>query len=66
MFTPMQIAAILALMYLALGVAFFAYPRGRATPDDFSPLGQIAVFCDTLPLVLTWPIAVWRLVAARR
>jgi hypothetical protein len=66
MFTPMQTAVILALMYLACGVAIFAYPRGRATADDFSPLGQIAVFCDTLPLVLTWPIAVWRLLAARR
>jgi hypothetical protein len=65
MFTPMQTVLILVLMYLALGVAFFAYPRGRATPDDFSPLGQVSVFCDTLPLVLTWPIAVWRLLAAR-
>jgi hypothetical protein len=52
-------------MYLALGVAIFAYPRGRATPEDFSLRGQISIFCDTLPLVLGWPIVVWRLLAAR-
>jgi hypothetical protein len=62
---PMQTALILALMYLALGVAIFAYPRGRATPEDFSLRGQISIFCDTLPLVLGWPIVVWRLLAAR-
>jgi hypothetical protein len=66
MIGAMQTAVILTLMYLALGVAIFAYPRGRATPGDFSPMGQVAVFCDTLPLVLTWPIAVWRLLSAWR
>lgn len=63
--TAMQTAVVVALMYLAVGVALFAYPRGRARPGDFSPQGQAAVFCDTLPLVLTWPIAVWRLLVAR-
>ena len=61
----MQTAVILTLAYLALGAAFFAHPRGRAMPDDFSLRGQASVFCDTLPLVLTWPIVVWRLLAAR-
>jgi hypothetical protein len=61
----MQTAVVVALMYLAVGAALFAYPRGRPMPRDFSPQGQAAVFCDTLPLVLTWPIAVWRLLVAR-
>lgn len=65
MFLPMETVLILALMYLAFGAACFAYPRGKAQPDDFSPVSQIGVFCDTLPLVLTWPIALWRLIAAR-
>jgi hypothetical protein len=62
----MEIAVTLLLMYLAMGVAFFAHPRGRATPDNFTPMGQASIFFDTLPLVLTWPLAVWRLIDARR
>ena len=62
----MEIAVTLLLMYLALGAACFAHPRGKATTQDFSPLGQASVFFDTLPLVLTWPLAVWRLIAAGR
>jgi hypothetical protein len=65
MFLPMETALILALMYLAFGAACFAYPRGRASVRDFSPASQVGVFFDTLPLVLTWPIALWRLLAAR-
>jgi hypothetical protein len=62
----MEIAVTLLIMYVAMGVAFFAHPRGRATVTDFTPLGQASVFFDTLPLVLTWPLAVWRLLDARR
>ena len=65
MFLPMETVFILVLMYLALGVVCFAYPRGPAQPHDFSPASQIGVFCDTLPLVLTWPIALWRVIVAR-
>ena len=62
----MEIGVTLLLMYVAVGVACFAHPRGQATVGDFTPLGQASVFFDTLPLVLTWPMAVWRLLDARR
>ena len=62
----MEIAVMLLIMYVALGAACFAHPRGDATVNDFTPLGQASVFFDTLPLVLTWPVAVWRLFDARR
>ena len=62
----MEIALTVLLMYVALGVACFAHPRGEATTSDFTPIGQASVFFDTLPLVLTWPLAAWRLFDARR
>jgi hypothetical protein len=62
----MELAATFLLMYLAFGAACFAHPRGKAAVTDFTPLGQASVFFDTLPLVLTWPLAVWRLIAAGR
>jgi hypothetical protein len=52
---------ILALMYLAVGAAFFAHPLGGAEPDDFHWRSQVRVFLDTLPAVLTWPLALWRM-----
>jgi len=33
--------------------------------NDFHWRGQVAIFLDTLPTVLTWPLVVWRLAAAR-
>jgi hypothetical protein len=61
----MEIVGSLVLMYLAIGAAFFAHPRERAGLDDFHWRGQAAIFIDTLPTVLTWPVVVWRLAAAR-
>ena len=49
-----------ALMYFAIGAAFFAHPGGRAIPDDFHWRNQIGVFRDTLPEVLAWPLTLWR------
>ena len=50
----------LALIYLALGAVCFAHPKGGAEPADFTPRGQWAVFLDTLPQVLAWPLALCR------
>ena len=50
----------LALMYLAIGAAFFAHPGRRAIPDDFDWRNQLGIFRDTLPEVLGWPVALWR------
>jgi hypothetical protein len=61
----MEHLGILVLMYLAIGAAFFAHPRGQAELDDFHWRGQVAIFMDTLPAVLTWPIVLWRLASAR-
>jgi hypothetical protein len=61
----MEYALILFLMYLAAGAAFFAHPRGQAQVEDFYVRGQIAIFFDTLPLVLSWPLALWRMIRAR-
>ena len=57
----MENAAILALMYLAVGAALFAQPRpGAATPDDFTWRTQLAIFRSTLPAVLFWPVTLAR------
>jgi hypothetical protein len=61
----MEILSTLVLMYLAIGAAFFAHPREQAEMNDFHWRGQIAIFVETLPTVLTWPVVVWRLAAAR-
>jgi hypothetical protein len=49
----------LAMVYLAIGAALFAHPRSPAVPGDFDWRAQVGVFCDSLPLVLGWPIALW-------
>ena len=56
----METLITLVLMYLAVGAAFFAHPASPALPTDFNWRSQIAVFRDTLPAVLTWPLALWR------
>jgi hypothetical protein len=61
----MEVVGILVCMYLAIGAAFFAHPREHAELNDFHRRGQIAIFLDTLPTVVTWPLVVWRLAAAR-
>jgi hypothetical protein len=61
----MEYLGIFTLMYLAIGAAFFAHPRDHAELDDFHWRGQLAIFKDTLPAVLFWPMALWRLAVAR-
>ncbi len=57
----MEQAAILALMYLAVGAALFAQPRpGTASPGDFTPEAQARIFRRTLPAVLLWPLVLLR------
>ena len=50
----------LALVYLAIGAVLFALVPGRALPGDFHWRNQAVVFRDSLPEVLTWPVALWR------
>jgi ribose/xylose/arabinose/galactoside ABC-type transport system permease subunit len=60
----MATVVTLSLMYLAVGAAFFAQPQpGTATLADFTLRRQGEIFRDTLPTVLLWPIALWRLLA---
>ena len=55
---------ILGLMYFAVGAALFAQPRpGTAEPDDFTWRRQGAIFRETLPAVLLWPLVLWRRLA---
>jgi len=57
---------MVALMYVAVGAAFFAHPAAPALPDDFDWRSQIGVFRTTLPAVLGWPLALWRFVTRSR
>jgi hypothetical protein len=56
----MEILITSALVYFAIGSAFFAHPPSPALPDDFHWRSQIEVFRATLPEVLFWPVALWR------
>jgi hypothetical protein len=56
-----QTFSLAILIYLAAGAACFAHPSSRATLADFTPQGQIRIFLDTLPAVLSWPIALWHM-----
>jgi hypothetical protein len=51
----------LALIYLAAGAVLFALIPGQAMPCDFHWRNQAAVFRDSVPEVLTWPLVLWRL-----
>ena len=62
----METPAIVALVYVAIGVAIFAHPRFPLTPQDFHWRHQIAVFRDNFRDVLVWPLALWLWVAERR
>lgn len=54
--------AILAMMYLAIGAVLFAQPNpGSVEPADFTWRRQGAIFRETLPAVLAWPLNLWRL-----
>jgi hypothetical protein len=50
-----------ALVYLAIGAVLFALIPGQAMPSDFHWRNQVGVFRDSLPEVLGWPLALWRL-----
>ena len=49
-----------ALIYLAIGAVLFALIPGELLPTDFHWRNQAAAFCNSLPEVLTWPLALWR------
>lgn len=55
----MEILSTTALVYVAIGAAFFAHPASPASPDDFHWQRQIGVFRATLPEVLAWPLTLW-------
>lgn len=56
---------IISLMYVAVGAGLFAQPSpGTAEPHDFSWRRQGQIFMETLPVVLCWPVVLWRLLRA--
>ena len=57
----MQIFLLAILLYLAAGAACFAHPSSRVSLADFTPRGQLSIFTDTLPAVLSWPNALWHM-----
>jgi hypothetical protein len=62
----METPAVIALIYIAIGVAIFAHPPKPMTPHDFHWRRQIDVFRNNFRDVLIWPLAVWLWVAERR
>ena len=52
------------LGYLAVGAVCFSHPAGPLEPNDFHWRNQFAVFRASLPEVLAWPLALWRLALA--
>jgi hypothetical protein len=56
----MQSLVEFALIYLAVGAVLFALIPGQALPADFHWRNQAAAFRDSLPDVLGWPLALWR------
>ncbi|HTW51299.1 MAG TPA: hypothetical protein VME45_05325 [Stellaceae bacterium] len=62
----MELPAVVALIYVAIGVAIFAHPRRPFTPHDFHWRRQIAVFRSNFRDVMIWPLALYLLVAERR
>jgi len=57
----MATLAILAMMYLGVGAALFARPDpAQAELADFTWRRQGEIFRTTLPAVMAWPIALWR------
>ncbi len=62
----METPAIVALIYIAIGVAIFSTPRLPFTPHDFHWRRQIDVFRGNFRDVMIWPLALWLLIAERR
>jgi hypothetical protein len=61
----METPAIIALVYIAIGVGLFTLPPVTATPGDFHWRRQIEVFRASLVDVLVWPIALWERYSGR-
>ena len=62
----METPAIVALIYIAIGVAIFAHPKLPLPPHDFHWRRQIDIFRNNFRDVMIWPLALWLLVAERR
>jgi len=56
----MEILVTAALLYIAIGAAFFAHPTSPAMPTDFHWRSQLGVFRATLSDVFVWPLTLWR------
>lgn len=62
----MEIPAIVALVYVAIGAAIFAHPPFPLTPRDFHWRRQIDVFRRNFRDVMIWPLALCLLALERR
>jgi hypothetical protein len=62
----METPIIIALIYIAIGVAIFSHPRLPMTPRDFHWRRQIDVFRANFRDVMIWPLALWLLIAEHR
>lgn len=49
-----------ALIYLAIGAVLFGLMPGQGRPSDFHWRDQAQAFRDSVPEVLGWPLALWR------
>jgi hypothetical protein len=56
----METIVELGLIYVAIGAVLFALVPGRAAPLDFHWRDQANAFRDSVPEVLSWPLALWR------
>ena len=61
---PMETLFICILAYFAVGAALFAHPAAPACPNDFHWKSQVGVFFASLPEVLAWPLALYRVATA--
>ncbi|MGC2198733.1 MAG: hypothetical protein WA633_01075, partial [Stellaceae bacterium] len=55
-----------ALIYVAIRAIFFALIPGQALSLNFHWRNQAESFRDSLPEVLAWPVALWRLCPGQR
>ena len=62
----METVIELGLIYVAIGAVLFALVPGRAAPLDFHWRNQADAFRDSVPDVLAWPFALWRVCQGTR
>jgi hypothetical protein len=62
----METPAVIALFYIAIGVAIYAHPPFPLAPQDFHWRRQMEVFRGNFRDVLVWPVALWMGAAERR